>query len=338
MADTSREINMVDVARRAGVSIATVSRALRDVPGVRPATRERVRQVAEELEYVVSPEASRLARRTTGRVAVVVPKIDVWFYSAMLAAIEPMLRDSDLDVLVYQVDGENQRSTFFRELPARRKVDAVVLIALPMSPEEEARLDLLGVHVVVAGGRLRTYPDVRTDDAAAAVLATQHLLDLGHRRITMIRTDDTEGTAWSANLIRTQAFRDALLAQGITSDDAVVTVPAGPLAGAEGMALLLDRVDPPTAVLAYSDEIAMSALALLAERGVPVPSQMSVVGVDGHPLGEAFGLTTVSQLVADQGRRAAQMILDVLVGHPPAPDAVLPCELIVRTSTGPPPA
>ena len=96
---------MADVAARAGVSIATVSRALRDVPGVSGPTRERIRSVADELSYVVSPEASRLSRRETGRVAVVVPRIDVWFYSAMLAGIEQVLRDADLDVLVYQVDG-----------------------------------------------------------------------------------------------------------------------------------------------------------------------------------------------------------------------------------------
>ena len=123
---------MADVARRAGVSIATVSRALRDVPGVSDATRVRIREIADELSYVVSPEASGLARRETGRVAVVVPRIDIWFYATMLASIERVLRAADLDVLVYQVDGEEQRGRFFEQLPARRKVDAAVLIALPL--------------------------------------------------------------------------------------------------------------------------------------------------------------------------------------------------------------
>ena len=157
----SAEINMADVARRAGVSTATVSRALRDVPGVSDRTRARIKQIADELSYVISPEASRLSRGGTGRIAVVVPKIDLWFYATMLSSIETVLCDAEMDVLIYQVDGREQRARFFQQLPARRKVDAVVLTALPVLRDEVERLDLMGVQVVVAGGRLRDYPHVR---------------------------------------------------------------------------------------------------------------------------------------------------------------------------------
>src|SRR5687768_8976127 len=115
---------MADVARRAGVSTATVSRALRDVPGVSPSTRMRIKEIADELSYVVSPEASRLSRGGTGRIAVVVPKIQIWFYASMLAGIDAALAEAEMDVLVYQVDGEEQRTRFFQQLPVRRKVDA----------------------------------------------------------------------------------------------------------------------------------------------------------------------------------------------------------------------
>ena len=86
-------VNMADVARQAGVSTATVSRALRDMPGVSRATRERIKQIADELSYVVSPEASRLSSGSTGRVAAVVPSINVWFFATMLAGIESVLRE-----------------------------------------------------------------------------------------------------------------------------------------------------------------------------------------------------------------------------------------------------
>src|SRR6476619_3095447 len=139
----SSTVNMADVARRAGVSIATVSRALRDVPGVGDGTRQRIRRIADELSYVVSPEASRLARGGTGRIAVVVPKIHLWFYATMMAGIESVLRDADLYALLDHVDGEAQHNRSFAELPARRKVDAVVLTALPISHAEIDRLDLM---------------------------------------------------------------------------------------------------------------------------------------------------------------------------------------------------
>ena len=116
---------MVDIARLAGVSLATASRALSNAPGVAPATRERVLAVAEELSYVVSPEASRLSGGPTRRVAVVVPHISRWFFAAMLEALESVLREADLDVLLYHVGDAADRQAFFERLPARRKVDAV---------------------------------------------------------------------------------------------------------------------------------------------------------------------------------------------------------------------
>jgi LacI family repressor for deo operon, udp, cdd, tsx, nupC, and nupG len=332
-------VNMADVAARAGVSIATVSRALRDVPGVSALTRERIRSLAEELSYVVSPEASRLARRETGRVAVVVPRIDVWFYAAMLAGLERVLREADLDVLVYQVDGRAQRNRFFRELPARRKVDAVVLVALPVLVDEERRLDLLGVEVIVAGGQLRDHPHVRVDDRLAAVRACEHLLSLGHRRIGLVRTGDTDGTRWSSDVERGRGYREALEAAGLeVQEEYVTTQPFGVGAGAAGVDRLLALDRPPTALFAYSDEIAISALQRLRTRGVRVPEEMSVVGVDGHPLAEVFDLTTVDQRVPAQAERAAELVLGLAAGDAGTErSVVLETALVVRGTTAPPP-
>ena len=331
-------VNMADVARRAGVSIATVSRALRDVPGVGDRTRERIRQIADDLSYVVSPEASRLSRGGTGRIAVVVPKVHLWFYATMLAGIETVLREAELDVLLYQVDGEAQRNRFFAELPARRKVDAVVLTALPISQSEIDRLDLMGVDVVIAGGRVRDYPNVRVDDHLVGTTAVEHLLSLGHRRIAMIRTSDTEGAAWSSDEERTRGYRDALVAAGVDPDPALlVTQPFGPHAGERGMAALLHLHEPPTAVFAYSDEIALGALRCLQRAGCAVPQQVSVVGVDGHPTAELFGLTTVDQEVRRQGRLVGQMVLDLLHGRELEQESLfVPTRLVVRGSTAPP--
>lgn len=328
---------MADVAARAGVSLATVSRALRGLPGVSAGTRDRVRAVAEELAYVVSPEASRLSGRRTGRVAVVVPNLEQWFYAAMLAGIERTLREADLDVLVYQVPDRSARSRFFQELPARRKVDAVVLVALPVLAEEEARLDLLGVDVVVAGGRLRDYPHVGVDDHEVALLAVRHLLDLGHRRIAMVRTRDTEGTRWSADVERVRGYRDALREAGIPfRDDYLASVPFGVSAGAVGIERLLRLDDPPSALFAYSDEIAVSALARLYAGDVPVPGAMSVVGVDGHPWGPVLGLSTVDQHVARQATEAGRLALRLVRGEPVEDRSVVVTpSLRIRSTTAP---
>jgi DNA-binding LacI/PurR family transcriptional regulator len=332
------EINMADVAARAGVSTATVSRALRDLPGVSESTRRRVKEIAESLSYVVSPEASRLAGGATGRVAVVAPRIDLWFYAAMLAEVDRVLTDAGLDVLLYQVDGEAQRTRFFRDLPARRKVDAVVLVALPVLQEEAKRLDLMGVHVVVAGGQIGDHPHVHVDDHEVASIAVRHLLELGHERIAMVRTSDMEGTYWSSDAERTRGYQDTLGEAGVRAEsDLLVTMPFGPSAGALGMAALLELADPPTAVFAYSDDVALGVLQHLNARRLRAPDDMSVVGVDGHPQAELFQITTVDQSVAEQGRMAGEMALSLILDEPlDSPSVVVPGRLMLRGSTGQP--
>lgn len=333
---TATHVNMADVASRAGVSIATVSRALRDLPGVSPRTRSRVLSIVAELDYVVSPAASSL-RGSTRSVAVVLPRLDSWFSSTMLATVESTLRQADLDVLVYQVSTDEKRALFFRELPTRRKVDAVVLITLPIGPEEEERLDLMGVEVVVAGSRLRDFPSVSVDDVAIGAEAVEHLVALGHTRIAMIRTSDTDGAKWASDLHRREGYLDTLERHGLPHDpELLVTAPCGVDAGAVGMERLLGLEHPPTAVFCYSDDIAVAAMIHLYQHGLRVPQDVSLIGVDGHELAALFDITTIDQHVVEQARAASAMVLDLLAGRPPEQTRLtLPTHLRVRGSTGP---
>ena len=328
---------MADVARVAGVSLATVSRALRGLPGVGAATRERVLAVAEELAYVVSPAASSLSSKETGRVAVVMPRVDVWFYATTLSVLERELRAGGVDVLVYQVDGPSERGRFVEQLPSRRKVDAVVLAALPLSSDQQSRLGLLGVPTVIAGGRVLDLPHVETDDLAMAHAAVGHLADLGHRRIAMVRTSDTDDTSWDADVLRVRGYRDELASRGLPVEDGLlVTEDYSPHAGALALRRLLALPDPPTAVFAYSDELAVSVALEAQRQGLAVPGDLSVMGVDGHPLNDVFGLSTVDQDVATQAREAAAMTLRLMRGEPGPTAVVVPHRLVPRASTSAP--
>lgn len=334
---TTPRVNMADVATAAGVSTSTVSRALRNLPGVSSEQRVRIREIANELRYVVSPEASRLSRGTTGRVAVLVPALNHWYFATVLAGAEPVMRESGLDVLVYQIGAGHERRRFFTELPTRRNADAVIMIALPVPEEELARLDLLGVEVVVAGGRLGDHPNVRIDDVAVGRRAADHLLDLGHRHIAMIRTFDQEGVLWPADLARAQGYRAALAGRGLRYDSSLsVTTRFGFKGGMYAARKLLALPRPPTAVVAHSDEVAFGVLRVLHDAGIDVPGEVSVIGVDDHPLAELHGLTTIHQPVEEIGRLAARMVVDQLAGMPlPDPALCLPTELVVRRTTGP---
>ncbi|MFD3444740.1 LacI family DNA-binding transcriptional regulator [Microbacteriaceae bacterium 4G12] len=330
-------VTLADIAARAGVSLATASRALSDSYGVSPGTRDRVRSVAEQLSYVVSPEASRLAGGRTGRVAVVVPHLSRWFFAEMLAGVEEVLREAGLDLLLYNVDTLDHRRHFFERLPARRKVDAVVVLAFPVTEEERQRLELLGVGIVAAGGQSARYPFVCIDDRAAGAQAMDHLLSLGHERIAMIAAETPLAPGWPAVNRRSLAYHEALAAAGIPTDPALVRqVDWG---GEEGAAAMADLLAPglrPTAVYAHSDEVALGAIRTLRREGLRVPEDVSVIGIDDHPLAALTDLTTVHQGVREQGRTAGQMVLGLLSQDPHAARAaVVPTRLVVRGTTAP---
>jgi LacI family repressor for deo operon, udp, cdd, tsx, nupC, and nupG len=328
---------MVDIARIAGVSLATASRALSNAPGVAAGTRERVLAVAEDLSYVVSPEASRLSGGSTRRVAVVVPHISRWFFAAMLEALELVLREADLDVLLYHVSDAPDRHAFFERLPARRKVDAVVVLAFPLSEAEQQRLELIGVSIVAAGGQSAAYPYVCIDDEAAGRQAMDHLIFLGHQRIAMIAAVDPDLPGWPAISGRSQAYYSALREAGIAADPSLATtVDWGGLQGAEAMSQLLSLREPPTAVYAHSDEVAVGAMRTLRRAGLRIPEDISIIGIDGHPLAELTDLTTVSQPVRQQGLLAGQMVLGLLQGDDIDRAVTVPTRLVIRQSTAPP--
>ena len=329
-------LTLADIARLAGVGLGTASRALNNAPGVSAATRQRVVEVAERHAYVVSPEASKLAGGSTGRVAIVVPHLARWFFGAMLEALEAVFREADLDVLLYHVGGLQDRHDFFERLPARRKVDAVVVVGFPVEEAERERLELLGVQIVAAGGQHAVYPHVCIDDIEAGRQAVDHLVALGHRAIAMIEAHDPDQPNRPSG--RSAAYYGALAAAGIPLDERlVVSTDWGGEEGAVAMARLLSNPTHPTAVYAHSDEVALGALRTIRRIGLRVPDDISVIGIDDHPLATLADLTTVAQPVAEQGRRAAELTLALLRGTPPDELAVtLPTRLVVRHSTAGP--
>ncbi len=308
VSNAAKRLTLADIARIAGVSIGTASRALNNAYGVSPTTRQRVLAVAEERSYVVSPEASRLARGATGRVAVVVPHPARWFFGEILEALVDILRGVDLDVLLYHVGDLDDRRKFFEELPARRKVDAVVVVAFPVEEHERQRLELLGVHIVAAGGQHATYPYVCIDDQVAGRQAMDHLLNLGHRRIAMLEAIDPHQPDHPPG--RSAAYHQALRDAAIPVDPRLtVSSNWGGEEGAEAAGRLLSLQHRPTAIYAHSDEVAAGALRTLRRAGVRVPQDISLIGIDDHPLANLIDLTTIRQPVRDQGTAAARLVL-----------------------------
>ncbi|HET7397315.1 MAG TPA: LacI family DNA-binding transcriptional regulator [Intrasporangium sp.] len=330
------KVTLADIARLAGVGVGTASRALSNAKNVAPETRARVLRVAQAHDYVVSPEASRLAKGNTGRVALVVPHLSRWFFGSVVEGLDSVLHGADLDVLLYQVGDADDRRDFFERLPARRKVDAVVVVGFQVEDLERQRLETMGVHIVAAGGQSAAYPAVHIDDHAASRQAVDHLLHLGHARVAMIEAIDPDQPHLEST--RSPAYYEALEEAGIPADPSlVVSGPWGGEHGAASMGRLLGTRNPPTAVFAHSDEVALGALRTLRRAGLAPGRDISVVGIDDHPAAELCDLTTVRQRPGEQGVIAGRLLLGLLEGiEAPRTSTTVPTELVVRGSTAPP--
>ncbi|HEX6969310.1 MAG TPA: LacI family DNA-binding transcriptional regulator [Micromonosporaceae bacterium] len=330
-----------DVAREAGVSTATVSRALRGLPTVAGPTRQRVLQAAARLGYIASPSASRLAGGRTATIAVVVPRITRWFFSTVVEAVEETLHDAGYDLLLYNLGGrEDTRRRLLHTANLHKRVDALMLVAIPLQAADLAALTSVTVPgvTVSSGTAVPGWASVRIDDVAAARTATRHLLDLGHRRIAHISGDSSEELAFTTHLDRRHGYRQALLAAGLAPDTRLeVEAPFTVDGGSRAITELLRHGDPPTAVFAACDEMAMGAIGALRQAGLRVPDDVSVIGIDDHNLAAAVGLTTVAQPAAEQGQIAAHALLGPLQdGAPSSGELLLPTRLVVRETTGPP--
>jgi LacI family repressor for deo operon, udp, cdd, tsx, nupC, and nupG len=331
-----------DVAQELHMSTATVSRALRGLPGVSASTRERVQQTADALGYVPSPSAAGLASGQTRTVAVVVPWVTRWFFASVVQGAEEVLADHGYDLLLYNLGGKaDARHRVFEAGRLTKRVDAVLVLSLQPTDAELERLAGLECPVTFVGADVPGCATVRIDDAQAARTATEHLIRLGHQRIAYVGGPGV--LDFTAPAAREAGYRNTLEAAGLTHDpslevDGDFTIAGGIEAGTR----LLGRPDRPTAIFAASDEMAIGVLRAARQLGLQIPEDVSVVGIDDHELASFFDLTTVAQPVLEQGRLAARQVLDALAatetaeGWQPA-QVILPTRLLQRGTTGPPP-
>ncbi len=329
-------VSIKTLAEKAQVSPSTVSRALRDDPRVRAETRRRVQALAKELGYVPSQVARSLVLRRTQTLGVVVTSVADPYVAQVLAGLEETAEAAGYTLLLVTSNAQAERELQAIESLRQRQVDGLVLISSRAGELLDQLLPELDVPVVLVNNREHQGANVHTvysDTAAGARLATDHLLELGHRRIAYVGGPP----GYSAGE-RRAGFLRALRAAEIQVDHRLLLPGMGePDDGRRALSWVLDL--GATAVVCYNDLTALGMLAAAAETGVAVPDQLSVVGIDNLPFGNLSvpRLTTVDQEMAELGRRAGRLLLDVLAGHA-GEDVVLQSRLIVRESTGPAPA
>jgi DNA-binding LacI/PurR family transcriptional regulator len=325
---------MEDVAALAGVSVATVSRALRGSPLVSEPTRERVLAAADELDFSVFRAASSLATGRVGRIAVLMSgRLQSWFNGSVLDGLYDGLRAAEQELSIHRVTTLAEREAFFATLPVRRNADALVVTSFALTAAERNRLSSIGMPLIYLNQRVKGAASVSIDDAEAARLGVRHLINLGHRWPAFVQADNQAGFSYSA-LGRLDGYRDELAAHGASEADQRVLRTGGVGDGESVVGQLLALPQRPTALMAESDELAMSVIAAWGRLGLRVPEDLSVLGFDGHSLAEMYGLSTVAQPVTELGRQAATMAVALAAGQrPPRRDVQLPVTLVLRRST-----
>ena len=334
-------VSIDEVARQADVSTATVSRALSGRGQVSPVTRARVEAAAKELGYVVSAAASSLATGRTRNIGVLLPYLDHWFFNTVLSGVATALARDGYDVTLYALPPDPiARSAVFETALRRRRVDGVIVVSIELGESETAELSSLGIPVIAIGGPIPNLESLHVDDVALARMATGHLLDLGHRRIAQIGGKPEFDLDFHLPDHRRQGWAEALAEAGLGAqlyEPEDFTIEGGHRAATKvlGSGAVEER---PTAIFAVSDEMAIGAVLAARELGLDVPGDVSIIGIDGHDLGEFFRLTTIDQFPHAQGERAAAAILARLEsggGTAASNSGDLPFRLVERATTGP---
>jgi LacI family transcriptional regulator len=334
---TSR-VTIHDVAKAAGVSVATVSKAVNGRYGVSASAIERVMAAVDELGYESSLVASSMRARRTGVIGVLVADFEP-FSSEVLKGVGAAVRarGSEYDLLAYSGAHHGENTGWERRSLSRLSgtlIDGAILVT-PSVLTTTASIPVVAVDPHTGRTDL---PSVEADSRGGALLAVEHLLSLGHRRIGFLsgRPD-----LRSASL-REAGYVQALRAAGITRDPGLTRNGDFELTTARQAARsLLTRADRPTAVFATNDLSAIALLRTALELGLRVPEDLSIVGFDDIPEAsrESPPLTTVQQPMQRLGSAAAGMLFTMLDGGTPtAPEVQLPTRLVVRGTTAPPPA
>lgn len=326
---------IVEIAKKAGVSPATVSRALRGIHHVNEKTRRRIVEAARELDYPIRPDLlPRGEVEKTNSIGVIAPFLSRWYFSQALAGVEQALREAGMDLLLYNFAQVDARERVLMQKKLVDKVDGLIVISLPPSEKEFERLLNLGIPVSLLGVSSELCPSVSIDDVEGARVATQHLVDMGHRDLAIITGQKEPVFDFRVANQRLQGFMEVVKKNGLTFNPRNKLLSDFTSATAEiAMDEFLTRKNLPTAIFCESDEMAFGVYQALSKRGMRVPDDISVVGYDGHDFGATIGLTTVAQPVRFLGQLAASQILAAIE----KPESELgkisvPTTLIVRES------
>lgn len=340
------KVTIKDIARAAGVSHPTVSRALNDNPAISKATSERIKKLAVKMGYVPNASARGLKTSRTKALGVIISQIEDPFWSEVLNGVDDVLHPAGYSLFIAATHRERQREKEVVQAMVQRGVDGVILLAPQFSQEQSHLLRTYGLPMTMVNneGAGECQYLIYNDDDYGIRLVARHLIELGHRKIAFL--GNRMGGLTNSN--RLAGFRDELKTAGLEiSEKFIFLASAGnPSGGREGTISLLSQEEMPTAIVCYNDFLAAGVYNALLEKGLRIPQDVSVTGFDNITIAAYLSptLTTLHQFKYELGVGAAKMMLEMLEqGYGRSEDPVqlhrkisIKGTLYIRASTAPP--
>lgn len=338
-----RAVSIEDIAKIAGVSHSTVSRALRNSPLISLVTRQRIQELAREMNYIPNAIAQSLQMQRSNSIGLVVTSVADPFFGEVVRGVEEEAQKANLSVLLTASHNDPEREFAAIETFHHRRVDGIIVADSRLSNLAKEQPATLKVPTILINSQAEEQTDsfnfVTSEDELGARLAVEHLLDLGHRRIGYLGV----GYRPRSNNLRSQSYRNTIERAGITPPDDWLVMAAPGHERHEADASVGQELLPRllaahvTAIYCYNDMLAIGALMACRDLGVKVPEDLSLVGFDDIALAKFVTppLTTIHQPMYELGQNAMHMLLDLL-DRREVHNKLLKPYLVVRESTAAP--
>jgi len=324
-----------DVADKAGVSIATVSRVINSPDKVNPETRSKVLSVIDELGYIPKAEAAARARKSAGRIGVLAPFFTYPSFVQRLRGVANALNSLPFEITIYNVDSTARRDSYVTSLSLTRRLDGLILMALPFNQVTVERLVDNSMETVSIEVTHPSFSSIVIDDHEGGRMAAEYLIGKGHRQLGFIGDTDLPEYAFPTSDRRLGGYRAAIHEAGLELENAHIALASPSLENAKKcMNRLLDLQKHPTAVFCATDTQAMGALKAARERGLQVPHDIAIMGFDDLDMADYIGLTTIRQHLEESGRLAVELLLARLEDRSrPIQNVRLTLEIVERETT-----
>jgi LacI family transcriptional regulator len=324
-----------DVAELAGFSIATVSRVLNTPERVSKEKREKILEAIEQLDFVPKADARERARKEVGRIGVVTPFFTLPSYAKRLRGIAAALVDSPYDLTIYPVDSRERLDGYLTALPFSQRLDGLIVVTLPIDDSSLRRLQQSAIPTLLLENRVAGFASIEIDNWHGGKLAAEHFISKNYTLCAYVGDTVIPEYTLSPEDARLDGYRQTLLQHGLSLPDEYIKLPVFPPREPDKQVHeLLDLPDPPTAIFAATDDLALHVLKVARKREIQIPEELAVIGFDDIDIAEYLELTTISQSLFESGKLAAEHLIAQLADPSrPTENTFIQLRLIERETT-----